>query len=74
MSVRVLEETRVVPMPAVAGWTEAGRLAHMARIRESVAEAGAVIVKERRFRNAAFDRSGERSSWEFVVRYPEISA
>lgn len=70
-SPELLETTHVVPMPAVAGWTEDQRLDYMEAHRKIMARRGGRIVKERRVRNTAFDNRGEKTSWEFVVEWSD---
>lgn len=66
---RVIGEERTLPTPAVAGWDERERLAAAAAFREEAARLGAVIVSERRIRNAAFDGPNERTTFLFSLRW-----
>jgi len=67
----LLSTDHIVPMPALAGWTEEKRTAEMTRIRADIAAQGGVITVERRIRNTAFDDRGQRTSWTFHVKWTD---
>lgn len=61
---KVLETTEVLPAPFMS--EEAIRARVEERRREIIASGG-IIVSERRIRNIAFDRRGERTTTQIVV-------
>ena len=66
MRSRMLGETRTLPMPDVAGWTEDERLTAMQAVRDQYANNGWTIVSEKRVHNDTFDKKGQRTTWVFV--------
>ena len=66
-----MKETRTLPMPDIAGWTEKERLAAMAVIRDQYTKNGWTIVSEKRVRNDTFDKKGQRTTWVFVSQQHE---
>lgn len=64
-----MKTTHTMPTPAVAGWTEEERLSAVADVRAEFATKGGTVISERRKRNTAFDRTDERTTFEFVVEW-----
>lgn len=62
-------ETRLLPTPRVAGWTEEGRELRAAKVRAEFVKAGGVVLSQDRIRNRAFDKRDERTTFKFVVEY-----
>lgn len=69
MTARLLETTHLLPCPFM---DESERERRVEAARREFVEAGGRIIRERRCRNEAFDRRGEKSSHEFVVEWPEV--
>ena len=60
-------ETHIVPTPDVGGWDEPKRNAHAAAIRADLERAGWTVVEQRRDRNRVFDKSGQKTTFVFIV-------
>lgn len=65
----LLSTEHVVPMPAVAGWTEEKRRTQLQALRVAFEKHGGRVISERRIRNTAFDERGEKTTTKFVVEW-----
>ncbi len=68
-TIQVIRTTHTIPTPWAKSEDE--RLAKVSRFRDAVARAEGVVVSERRVRNPAFDRRAERTTFEFVIEWPD---
>lgn len=66
---QLIQTEHMVPAPDVAGWTEATRLAEFERLRAVLRDDGGLIIAERRIRNDAFDKRGERTTLLLTVKW-----